>query len=337
MATMKVVQVPRPGGDLELVQREVPEPGAGQVRIRVQACGVCHSDVVTKDGLLPGIAYPRVPGHEVIGLIDAIGPGVTTWKKAERVGVGWHGGHDFTCPACRRGDFINCVNELVCGVHYDGGYAEFMIAPSEALARVPDGLEPADAAPLMCAGVTTFNALRHSGARPGDLVAVQGIGGLGHLGVQFARKLGYRVAAIGRGTKNAALAQELGAHVYIDSAGSDAVAELKKLGGAVAILSTAPSGKAMTALLGGLAAGGTFMAIGAAPDPIEVTPNQLVLGRIRVEGWASGIATDSEDTLNVAKLTGVRPMIEKFPLAKAADAYASMLTGKVRYRAVLTM
>jgi len=337
MATMKAAQVPRAGAELEVVQREIPEPRAGQVRIRVQACGVCHSDVLTKDGIVPGIAYPRVPGHEVVGVIDAVGAGVSTWKKDDRVGVGWHGGHDFTCPACRRGDFINCANELVCGISYDGGYAEFMIAPSEALARMPDALDFADAAPLMCAGVTTFNSLRHSGARPGDLVAIQGVGGLGHLGIQFAKKLGYWVAAIGRGPDNAALAKELGAHIYVDSAATDASAELQKLGGAHVILSTAPSGKAMSSLIGGLSRSGTFLVVGGSPDPIEVSPFQLIQGRSRLLGWASGIATDSEDTLQFAKLTGVRPMIEKMPLTKAAEAYARMISGKARFRVVLTM
>jgi D-arabinose 1-dehydrogenase-like Zn-dependent alcohol dehydrogenase len=337
MATMTVAQVPKPGAAFEVVQREIPEPSPGQVRIRVQACGVCHSDVLTKDGVIPGITYPRVPGHEVVGVVDALGAGVATFKKGDRVGVGWHGGHDFTCPACRRGDFINCVNELVCGINYDGGYAEFMIAPSEALARVPESLDSAEAAPLMCAGVTTFNALRHSGAHPGELVAIQGIGGLGHLGVQFARKLGYRVVAIGRGPKNAALAKELGAHVFIDSAGTDAAAELQKLGGASVILSTAPSGKAMASMIGGLAKSGTLLVVGASIDPIEVSSAQLIGGRTRILGWASGIATDSEDTIEFSRLTGVRTMIEKFPLAKAADAYESMISGKVRYRAVITM
>lgn len=232
MATMKAVQVPKPGANFEVVEREIPEPGPGQVRIRVHACGVCHSDQVTKEGLFPGISYPRVPGHEVAGVIDAVGPGVKAWKIGERIGVGWHGGQDGTCLACRRGDFANCEKGIVCGISYDGGYQEYMVAPVEALARMPESLDPAEAAPLMCAGITTFNALRHSGALPGDLVAVQGIGGLGHLGVQFAKKFGYRVAAIGRGSENAALAQKLGADIYIDSAATDAAAELHKLGGA---------------------------------------------------------------------------------------------------------
>lgn len=249
---MKAVQVPRAGGDLEIVEREVPQAGSGQVRIRVEACGICHSDVVTKDGLFPGISYPRVPGHEVIGTIDQLGAGVKGWSKGERVGVGWHGGQDGTCLACRRGDFVNCANGLVCGISYDGGYQEFMVAPVEALARMPASLDSAEAAPLMCAGVTTFNALRHSGAFPGDLVAIQGVGGLGHLGIQFAKKFGYRVAVVSRGPENAATSKTLGADVYIDSAASDAAAELHKLGGAAIVLATAPSGKAMSSLVGGL-------------------------------------------------------------------------------------
>lgn len=335
MARMKAVQVPKPGADFEVVEREVPHPGPGQVRIHVQVCGVCHSDVVTKDGLLPGIAYPRVPGHEVAGTIDEVGAGVKDWKKGDRVGVGWHGGQDGTCLACRRGDFINCANVKICGISYDGGYQEYMLAPIEALARMPETLDPAEAAPLMCAGVTTFNALRHSGALPSDLVAVQGIGGLGHLGVQFAKKFGYRVAAIGRGADTGVLAKKLGADVYIDSAAADAVVELQKLGGAQVILATAPSGKAMSALIGGLGANGTLMVVGGAADPIDVLPLQLVFGKKRIQGWASGLPTDSEDTLRFAEMTGVRPMIEKYPLAKAAEAYARMMSGKAEFRVVL--
>src|SRR5271169_4402904 len=287
MPKMKAVQVPKPGADFELVEREIPEAGPGQVRIRVQACGICHSDVITKDGLFPGMSFPRVPGHEVAGVIDEVGAGVTTWKKGERVGVGWHGGQDGTCLACRRGAFLNCVNVMVCGVSYDGGYQEYMVAPIEALAHMPDSLDPVEAAPLMCAGITTFNALRHGGAMPGDLVAIQGIGGLGHLGVQFAKKFGYRVAAIGRGPGNAALAKKLGADVYIDSAATDAATELQKLGGARVILATAPSGKAMSSLVGGLGANGTLVVIGASADPIEVAPIQLISGRKRIQGWSA--------------------------------------------------
>jgi D-arabinose 1-dehydrogenase-like Zn-dependent alcohol dehydrogenase len=337
MAKMKVVQVPRAGADLEVVEREVPEPGPGQVRIRVQACGVCHSDVVTKEGVIPGISYPRVPGHEVAGVIDKLGSAVKGWREGERVGVGWHGGQDGTCTQCRRGDFINCTNALVCGVSYDGGYQELMLAPIEALARMPESLDAAEAAPLMCAGITTFNALRHSGALPSDLVAVQGIGGLGHLGVQFAKKFGYRVAAIGRGGDNAALARRLGADLYIDSSRGDPAVELQKLGGARAILATAPSGKAMSSLIPGLGPNGTLIVAGAPADPLEVPAFALISGKKRIQGWASGIPTDSEDTLRFAEMTGVRPMIEKFPLAKAAEAYARMISGAAQFRAVLTM
>jgi len=333
---MKAVQVPSPGADFEIVEREIPEPGVGQVRIRVQACGVCHSDVITKEGLLP-ITYPRIPGHEVAGLIDEVGSGVTQWKQGERVGVGWHGQQDGTCPSCRRGDFVTCANLKISGISFDGGYQEYMIAPVEALAHMPESLDAAEAAPLMCAGITTFNALRHSGALPSDLVGIQGIGGLGHLGIQFAAKFGYRVAAIGRGSENATLAKRLGADVYIDSAASDPAAELQKLGGARAILATAPSGKSMTALIGGLGANGTLVVVGASQDPIEVAPNQLLFGKKSIKGWASGIPTDSEDTLRFAVLTGVRPMIEKYPLAKAAEAYARMMSGKAVFRVVLTM
>jgi D-arabinose 1-dehydrogenase-like Zn-dependent alcohol dehydrogenase len=337
MAKMKAVQVPKPGADFEIVEREIPQPGAGHVRIRVQACGVCHSDVATKEGVWPGIIYPRVPGHEIAGVIDEAGPGVTQWKKGQRVGVGWHGGQDGTCLSCRRGDFANCANLKICGISYDGGYQEYMVAPVEALASMPESLDAAEAGPLMCAGITTFNALRHSGALPSDLVAVQGIGGLGHLGIQFAQKFGYRVAAVGRGPDNAALARKLGAHVYIDSAATNAAAELQKLGGARVILATAPSSKAMSSLVDGLGDNGTMMVVGATPDPIEVSPIQLIRGMKAIKGWASGIPTDSEDTLRFAEMTGVRPMIEKYPLAKAAEAYARMMSGKAEFRVVLTM
>ena len=337
MKKMKAVQVPRAGADFEVVEREIPEPGSGHVRIRVQACGICHSDVITKEGSFPGISYPRVPGHEVAGVIDAIGAGVKDWKKGERVGVGWHGGQDGTCSACRRGDFINCANAKVCGISYDGGYQEFMIAPVEALAHIPESLDATEAAPLMDAGTTTFNVLRHSSALPGDLVAIQGIGGLGHLGVQFANKFGYRVAAISRGVDNAALAKKLGAGIYIDSAATDAAAELQKLGGARTILATAPSGKSMSALVGGLGANGTLMVVGVSMEPIEVPPIQLIMGKKRIQGWAAGTPSDSEEALRFAAMTGVHPMIEKYPLAQAAEGYARMLSGKAQFRVVLTM
>jgi D-arabinose 1-dehydrogenase-like Zn-dependent alcohol dehydrogenase len=337
VAPMKVAQISAPGADFQIVEREIPTPDAGHVRIKVQACGVCHSDVLTKEGAWPGIEYPRVPGHEVVGIIDEVGAGVSEWTKGQRVGVGWHGGHDGTCLSCRRGDFINCRNMKIAGISYDGGYQEYMVAPVEALAAVPESLNDAEAAPLLCAGITTFNALRHSNASPGDLVAVQGVGGLGHLGIQFANKFGYRVAAVGRGAENAALAKKLGAHVYIDSKATKAAEELQKLGGAQVILATAPSAKAISSLIDGLGPNGTLMIIGADVEPIEVTPLQLISGSRTIQGWASGTATDSEDTLRFAELTGVRPMIETYPLEKAAEAYARMLSGDAQFRVVLTM
>src|SRR5215472_1703578 len=337
VAIMKAAQIFKAGAAFEIVEREIPEPDAGQVRIKVQACGICHSDVLVKEGLLPGIQYPRVPGHEVAGVVDEVGAGVTTWKKGHRVGVGWHGGHDNTCRECRRGDFRNCRNVKISGLSYDGGYQQYMVAPVEALVPIPDGLTDVEAAPLLDAGITTYNALRNSGAMPGDLVAVQGIGGLGHLGVQFASKFGYNVAAIGRGSDNAALAKKLGAHVYIDSQVTNAAQELQKLGGAQVILATAPSSKAMSALIDGLGPNGKLVVIGATFDPIEVTPIQLISGSRTIQGWAAGTAADSEDTLHFAELTGVRPMIETYPLEKAAEGYARMLSGKAQFRVVLTM
>jgi D-arabinose 1-dehydrogenase-like Zn-dependent alcohol dehydrogenase len=335
--TMKAVQVPAAGADFQLIERRIPEPGAGQVRIRVQACGICHSDVLTKEGHWPGIRYPRVPGHEVAGVIDALGAGVSGWRAGQRVGVGWHGGHDNTCPQCRRGDFINCRNQQITGISYDGGYQEYMLAPVEALAAIPESLNAAEAAPLLCAGITTFNALRHSGALPGDLVAVLGVGGLGHLGIQFASKFGYKVAAIGRGPQDAPLAQKLGASFYIDSRAERPAEVLQRHGGAQVILATAPSSKAMSEMIDGLGPNGRLMVVGAAAEPIEVTPIQLITGSRTIQGWASGTATDSEDTLRFAELSGVRPMIETYPLAKAAEAYARMLSGKAEFRVVLTM
>jgi D-arabinose 1-dehydrogenase-like Zn-dependent alcohol dehydrogenase len=334
---MKAAQVPKPGADFEVVEREIPKPGTGEVRIKVQACGVCHSDVFTKEGEWPGIQYPRVPGHEIAGVIDELGVGVAVWKKGQRIGVGWHGGQDNTCASCRRGDFRNCRNLKVPGISYDGGYQQYMVAPVEALAAMPEGLRDTEAAPLLCAGITTFNALRHSGAMPGDLVAVLGVGGLGHLGIQFGNKFGYRVAAIGRGPENAALARELGASVYIDDKSTNAAEELQKLGGAQVILATAPSSKAMSELIDGLGPNGRLVVVGAAFDPIEVTPVQLISGVRSIQGWAAGTPADSEDTLRFAELTGVRPMIETYPLEKAGEAYARMMSGKAQFRAVLTM
>jgi D-arabinose 1-dehydrogenase-like Zn-dependent alcohol dehydrogenase len=337
VATMKVAQISKPGAGFEVVEREIPEPGAGQVRIKVQACGVCHSDALTVEGAWPGIQYPRVPGHEVAGIIDEVGEGVSVWTKGQRVGVGWHGGHDNTCRECRRGDFRNCRNQKIAGVSYDGGYEQYMVAPVEALVSIPESLNDAEAAPLLCAGITTYNALRHSGAFPGDLVAVQGIGGLGHLGVQFANKLGYKVVAIGRGPRDAALAKKLGASVYIDSKATNAAEELQKLGGAKVILATAPDSKAMSELIDGLGPNGKLIVVGATFDPIEVTPIQLIGGSKSIQGWAAGTPADSEDTLRFAELSGVRPMIETYPLEQAAEAYARMLSGKAEFRVVLTM
>jgi D-arabinose 1-dehydrogenase-like Zn-dependent alcohol dehydrogenase len=335
--TMLTAQVPGAGAEFEIVEQEVPVPGPGQVRIKVQACGVCHSDAFTKDGSWPGIQYPRIPGHEVVGTIDRTGAGVAGWKQGQRVGVGWHGGHDGTCRECRQGDFRNCRNRQVAGISYDGGYQEYMLAPVEALAAIPESLDALEAAPLLCAGITTFDALRHGGAGPGDLVAVQGIGGLGHLGVQFAARLGYRVVAIGRGPATAELAMRLGASRYIDSTATDPADALQQLGGARVILATAPSSKAMSALVGGLGPNGTLMVIGATFDPIEVTPVALITGARSLQGWAAGTPADSEDTLRFAELTGVRPMIETYPLERAAEAYARMLSGKAEFRVVLTM
>ena len=335
--TMKVAQVSKPGAGLQIVEREIPEPGPGEVRIKVQACGVCHSDVLTVEGMWPGIQYPRVPGHEVAGLIDKIGNGVTAWKAGQRVGVGWHGGQDNTCRECRRGDFRNCRNLKISGISYDGGYQQYMVVPVEALVAIPETISDVDAAPLLCAGITTYNSLRHSGALPGDLVAVQGVGGLGHLGIQFAHKFGYNVAAIGRGAENAVLAKKLGASAYIDSQATNAAQVLQKLGGAQVILATAPSSKAMSELIDGLGPNGKLIVVGAAPEAIEVRPIQLITGSRSIQGWSTGTPADSEDTLRFAELSGVRPMIETFPLEKADEAYARMMSGKAQFRAVLTM
>src|SRR5947208_10655523 len=319
-ATMKVAQIPKPGADFQIVEREIPKPGAGQVRIKVQACGICHSDVLTKEGMWPGIQYPRIPGHEVVGILDELGAGVSEWKTGQRVGVGWHGGQDGTCLYCRRGDFRNCRNVKIAGISYDGGYQQYMVAPVEALVAIPGSLSDVEAAPLLCAGITTYNALRHSGAFHGDLVAVHGIGGLGHLGIQFANKFGYKVAAIGRGSENATLAKKLGASVYIDSKSTNATEACQKLGGSQVIVATAPNSKAMAELIDGLGPNGKLMVVGATFDPIEVTPIQLISGSRTIQGWASGTPIDAEDTLRFAELTGVRPMTEIYPLEKAADA-----------------
>jgi D-arabinose 1-dehydrogenase-like Zn-dependent alcohol dehydrogenase len=336
MTKMRAVQVPFAKGPLELVERDIPEPGANAVRVKVQACGVCHSDSVTKDGLFPGIQYPRVPGHEIIGLVDAIGPNVAGWSAGQRVGVGWHGGNCGYCDACRSGDAFACETEtLVTGLTHDGGYADYMIAPATALARVPDDLGSVEAAPLMCAGITTFNALRNSGARPGDVVAVLGLGGLGHLGVQFAAKLGFHTVAIARGPDNGPLAKQLGARHYIDSRAEDPAAALRKLGGAKVILATATSGEAMSAVQGGLTPRGTLLIVGV-PETLKIDPVPLILGSRSVKGWYSGTSIDSQETLAFSLLTGVRPMNEIYPLERAAEAYERMMSGDARFRVVLT-
>jgi D-arabinose 1-dehydrogenase-like Zn-dependent alcohol dehydrogenase len=337
MAQMIAVQIPGAGAAFEVVRREVPAPGPGQVRIKIQACGVCHSDVFVKEGHWPGLKYPRITGHEVAGVIDEIASGVTTWKKGQRVGVGWHGGHCQYCDPCRRGDFIACRNLRVTGFNDDGGYAQYMIARSDTLAAIPDSLSPVEAAPILCAGITTFNSLRHSGALAGDLVAVQGLGGLGHLGVQFASKMGYRTVAIGRGQDKEALALKLGAVRYLDTGKVNVVEELTGMGGAAVILATAPNSKAMSDLIDGLGVGGKMMVVGASPEPISVTPIQLIGNRRAIQGWPSGSARDSQDALDFCALTGIRPMVETFPLEQAAEGYARMLSGKARFRVVLTM
>jgi D-arabinose 1-dehydrogenase-like Zn-dependent alcohol dehydrogenase len=332
---MKKIRVISAGGSFELIEERIREPGAGHVRVRVQACGICHSDALTKEGGWPGIVYPRSPGHEIAGVIDALGEGTEPWKVGDRVGIGWHGGHCGKCESCRRGDFITCVRLQVPGISYDGGYSEFMVAPMESLARIPSELTPEEAAPLMCAGITTFNALRNSGARPGDLVAIQGIGGLGHLGVQFASKFGFETVAIGRGGDKKSLALKLGARTYIDSASQDVAKQLLALGGARVILATAPDGKAMGSLIDGLGVDGRLVIVGVSADPFAVSSLQLIMVRKSIVGWPSGTSIDSEDALKFAAANGVRPMIEVFPLERAADAYDRMISGKVRFRSAL--
>ncbi|OAI52918.1 alcohol dehydrogenase [Planctomycetaceae bacterium SCGC AG-212-F19] len=336
MATMCVVQVSRPGGPFEIVERPIPEPGPGTVRIKVQACGICHSDSLTKEGGYPGLQYPRVPGHEVAGVIDAVGAGVADWKPGQQVGVGWNGGFCGQCDPCRRGDFFACVTSQVTGISYDGGYGEYLIAPVSAVARMPAGLSPSEAAPLMCAGLTTFNALRNSGARPGDTVAVHGLGGLGHLGVQYAAKMGFHTVGIARGKDKEPLARQLGAAAYVDTQAQDPAAELQKLGGAKTILATVTSGEAMSTVLGGLAVNGTLLVLGAAAS-MQVSPLFLLGGRRSVKGWYSGTSSDTQDTLAFSARTGVHSMNETFPLAKVTEAYERMMSGKARFRVVLTM
>jgi D-arabinose 1-dehydrogenase-like Zn-dependent alcohol dehydrogenase len=337
MPKMRAAQVRHAKGPIDVVEVEIPEPGPGQVRIKVEASGICHSDSLTKEGLWPGIQYPRVPGHEIAGIVDALGPSVPVWKAGDRVGVGWHGGHCGYCHSCRRGDFLTCrVSPLVPGISYDGGHAEYMVAPAVALARIPDGVSATEAGPLMCAGITTFNSLRHAGALPGDLVAVLGIGGLGHLGIQFAAKMGFRTVAIARGKDKEALALKLGAHLYIDSESQSPAEELTRLGGARVVLATVTSGKAMAAMVGGLGIDGKLVVLGGAHEPLEISALQLIGARRTIAGWPSGTSVDSEDTLAFSALTGVRSMNELFPLERAAEAYERMMSGKARFRVVLT-
>lgn len=336
MARMRAVQVKEANGPFELVERDIPNPGAGKVLIKVQACGVCHSDVFTKQGLFPNIKFPRVPGHEVVGVIDKVGEGVPNWKTGQRVGVGWHGGHCGHCPSCRRGDFITCANSQIPGISYDGGYADYMIAPFEALALIPEELQAAEAAPLLCAGITTYNALRNSGARAGDTVGVLGIGGLGHLGVQFAAKMGCRTVAIARGADKGPLAKKLGAHVYLDSTTQDVAAELGKMGGASVILSTVTDAKTISKAMGGLGVDGKMIVVGVSHEPVEVSTILMVGGRRSIQGWPSGTSMDSEDTLKFSALANIRPMIETMPLERAAEAYERMMSGAARFRMVIT-
>jgi D-arabinose 1-dehydrogenase-like Zn-dependent alcohol dehydrogenase len=335
--TMQAAQISKPGGEWELVEHGIPEPRAGHVRVKVEACGICHSDVFVKDGLWPGMQYPRVPGHEVAGRIDAVGDNVTAWQKGQRVGVGWHGGHCFVCAQCQRGDFAMCVHRKVTGFDFDGGYADYMIAPVIALAAIPEALPAEEAGPFMCAGVTVYNALRHSGARAGEVVAIHGIGGLGHLGVQYARQMGFATVAINRGNDKESLARQLGAHYYIDAIAQDTVTELQKLGGARVILATAPNAQAISALVDGLSASGTLLVPAAPAEPLTINVMSLISGRRSVAGWYSGTARDAQDTLAFSALTGVHPMIETYPLHRVADAYEHMHSGRVRFRVVLTV
>lgn len=337
---MKAVQVSKPGGPFELVERPIPQPGSGEVRVKVQSCGICHSDALTKEGHWPGITFPRIPGHEVIGIIDAVGPGVppaANWKPGDRVGIGWYADHCGHCDPCRRGKFVVCRNGKVTGIHVDGGYAEYMVASFHALARVPEAVSPIDGGPLLCAGITTFNAIRNGGALTGDTVAVLGIGGLGHLGIQYAAKMGYRTVAIARGADKAPLAKQLGAHIYVDSQAEPVAAALQKLGGAKLILGTATNGKAMSDAVAGLGVGGKLIVVGAPADPISVNAVPIIMNLAGVQGWASGSSIDSEDTLNFSAANNVKAMVETFPLARAAEAYDRMLSGNARFRVVLTM
>ena len=334
---MKAAQISKAGGDWELVERDIPEPGPGQVRVKVEACGICHSDALVKDGVWPGLQYPRVPGHEIAGRVDAVGANVTSWAVGQRVGVGWHGGHCFVCEQCRRGDFAMCVNRKITGIDFDGGYAEYLIAPAAVMAAIPDDLPAEEAGPFMCAGVTVFNALRNSGARAGEVVAVHGIGGIGHLGIQYARQMGFETVAINRGNDKEPLARQLGAHHYIDATAMDVVAELQKLGGANVILATAPNAQAISGLVDGLAPSGKLLVPAAPLEPLSINVFSLITKRSSVAGWYSGTARDSQDTLEFSALSGVHPMIEKYPLDQVAEGYEQMHSGRVRFRVVLTM
>jgi D-arabinose 1-dehydrogenase-like Zn-dependent alcohol dehydrogenase len=330
------VQVKNAGGPFELVEREIPQPGPRQVRVKVQACGLCHSDALVKEGIWPGVQYPRVPGHEIAGVIDAVGSDVPEWKAGQRVGVGWYGGHCGYCERCRRGDFVTCVRGQITAISFDGGYADYVVVPFEALALIPSDLSAMDAGPLMCAGITTFNSLRHSGARPGDLVAILGIGGLGHLGVQFAARMGFRTVAIARGKDKEELAQKLGAWRYIDSQSMNISETLLKMGGAKVVLATVTSGNAMTPAITGLAIDGKLIILGASAEPLQVSTLEMIGERRSIQGWPSGASIDSQDTMSFSAMTGIRPMVEVFPLERAAEAYERMMSGKARFRVVIT-
>jgi alcohol dehydrogenase, propanol-preferring len=333
---MRAVQVAKAGGPFELVQKDVPEPAAREVRIRVEACGICHSDAIVKGGAYPGLALPRVPGHEIAGRIDAVGADVAGWKPGDRVGVGWHGGHCFRCTPCRKGWFINCERARITGISFDGGYAEYVVVPQEAVARMPGELEATSAAPLLCAGITTFNALRNSGARAGDTVAVQGIGGLGHLAIQYAARMGFRTVAVSHGSDKLGLARELGAHEYVDTQRTSAAEGLSKLGGADLVLATAPNGPAIQSTLGGLKPRGKLLIVAAPAEPLEVSALGLLSGKT-IAGWPSGSSIDSEETLAFSALSGIRPRVEVFALEQAEEAFAKMMQNRVRFRAVLRL
>jgi propanol-preferring alcohol dehydrogenase len=332
---MRAVQVSKPGGAFELVEREIPEVSPGQVRIQVEACGICHSDALVKAGAYPGLSLPRIPGHEIAGRVDKVGANVTEWKKGDRVGVGWHGGHCFVCNACRKGLFINCERGQVTGISYDGGYAEYVVVPREAVARIPEKLEATDAAPLLCAGITTYNALRNSGARAGDTVAVQGIGGLGHLAIQYAARMGFLTIAVSRGADKRELAQQLGAHEYVDTERVGAAEGLQRFGGADLVLATGPNSEAIASTVGGLKPRGKLLIVAAPFEPLKVSALALLSGK-SIAGWPSGSSIDSEETVAFSVLTGVRPRVEVFKLEQAEQAFARMMENRVRFRAVLT-